>query len=241
MRNVLLLLTMFIISPVVWAQQEAEEPTTVAETLYILPKNGQSLAFEAAIAAHNKKYHPAGNPGMALLRYVDYGDRGGWYVWVMRGNYATLDNRPADKEHDADWAKTVDPLVMEYGPTTLWTMNRDLSVNPTQTDEKSKMRLWNVKFKPNQQYRFSDLMKKLKPAMEAVDRSMIILNNEVNSLNSPDVAFIWPFDKYSEWEEEGDSLTDAYDELHGEGSWISFLDDWRAIVDTVDEEIRTKK
>ncbi len=77
--------------------------------------------------------------------------------------------------------------------------------------------------------------------MEAVNRSMIILNNEVRSSNSPDVAMIWPFENYTEWDEEGDSLTDAYEKIYGDGSWVAFMDEWRSIVDSIDQEVRTKK
>ncbi|MBK7030966.1 MAG: hypothetical protein IPH45_17950 [Bacteroidales bacterium] len=42
------------------AQTAEDKPTIVAENMYILPKRGMEDKFEAAVLAHNKKYHPEG-------------------------------------------------------------------------------------------------------------------------------------------------------------------------------------
>jgi len=96
--------------------------------MYILPKRGMEDKFEAAVKAHDVKFHPEG-PFVAGLRKVEYGEKAGWYVWIYGPtDYASIDKRP-DKEggHADDWAKNVDPLVDQYGATNLWNYNPALS------------------------------------------------------------------------------------------------------------------
>ncbi len=84
-----------------WAQEGEKKPTAISETIYILPKAGMASKLEAAVKVHNDKFHPEG-AHFAGLRRVDYGAKAGWYVWVMKGTYASLDSRPADEAHDGD-------------------------------------------------------------------------------------------------------------------------------------------
>src|ERR1035438_7873437 len=94
------------------AQSMNDKPTTVVETMYMLPKRGMEDKLEAAIKAHDMKFHPDGQY-QAGLRKVEYGDKAGWYVWVFGPTtYASIDSRPKKEGgHDADWTTTVEPLI----------------------------------------------------------------------------------------------------------------------------------
>jgi hypothetical protein len=48
-----------------------DKPTTVVENMYILPKRGMDEKMEAAIKAHDMKYHPDGQC-QAGLHKVEY-------------------------------------------------------------------------------------------------------------------------------------------------------------------------
>jgi hypothetical protein len=64
------------------AQPMNDKPTTVVETMYLLPKRGMDDKMEAAIKAHDMKFHPDGQY-QAGLRKVEYGDKAGWYEWIL--------------------------------------------------------------------------------------------------------------------------------------------------------------
>lgn len=216
----------------------AYSQSNISESLYILPKMGHSSALEEATAEHNSKYHPAGD-GEAMLRYVEYGEKAGWYVWIMKGTYATLDNRPQDNAHTRDWAENVEEHIQEYGPTTIWRLNTNLSTGVEMMNNASKYRAWAIEFEEGQGYRFAGLMEKMKKVQEGMGRAFVIYNNGVHFKNGPDVAIVWPFDNYVELDENS-GVVDAYEEEYGSGSWVSFLDEWRALVKEYDEEIRSK-
>ena len=109
---------LFIVSA--FAQSADEKPSMVFENMYILPKRGMDDKFEAAVNAHDQKFHPDG-PYKAGLRKVEYGDKAGWYVWVFGPvTYSGLDTRPTKENgHADDWSKTIDPLIETYGETDL--------------------------------------------------------------------------------------------------------------------------
>ena len=46
--------------------QMADKPAVIVETMYLLPKHNMEDKFEAAVKAHNTKFHPPG-PYVASL------------------------------------------------------------------------------------------------------------------------------------------------------------------------------
>ncbi len=238
MKTLILSMAMLFVCAFTFGQSN-DEATMITESLLIMPKPGHAPAMEKAIMEHNKKFHPAG-PHHAMLRYIAYGNNGGWYAWIMRGTYASLDSRPLDPKHQGDWAETVDPHVQEYGSTTIWSYNKALSTGAEKMEAATKYRAWSIILKDGQGYRFRPLMEKMKAAQESVGNAFVIYNNVINMKGGADYAIIWPFSNYAEWDEEGANIRDAYVKIHGDGSWLSFMDEWRAIVDSMDEEVREK-
>jgi hypothetical protein len=232
MRSIILTLAGMFLCTFAFAQ------ANIAESLYILPKMGHSSDLEEAVAAHNSKYHPSGD-GEAMLRYVEYGERAGWYVWIMKGKYASLDNRPQDDAHTKDWADKVEEYVQEYGETTIYRLNTEHSTGIDQMNNASKYRAWSIEFEDGQAYRFWPLMKKMQKVQSDLGRSFVIYNNVVHIKNGSDVAIIWAFDQFAEFEENS-GVVEAYEKEYGTGSWVGFMDEWRAIVKDYDEEIRSK-
>ena len=223
-----------------FAQSATEAPLTVVETMYVLPKRGMEDRFEAAVKAHNEKYHPAG-PFVAGLRKVEYGDKAGWYVFVYGPTtYENLDNRPAKANgHADDWSKNVDPLVESYGSTTLWNLNKDLSFGFDILQKSKYYEMWLVTLKKGEYYRFKALSEKLKKAYESLGTgSFIVFDNPLHTANGADVGLVWSFNTYKQWEEDPGPMM-AYEKLYGAGSWQHMMDEWRDIYVDYTGEIRS--
>ncbi len=222
-----------------FAQSTSTTPTTVVETEYILPKRGMEDKFEAAVKAHDQKFHPDG-PYKASLRKVVYGDKAGWYVWVFGPTtYSALDTRPEKENgHAADWQNNIDPLVEQYGATWLLNNAPDLSYGYDKIAKSKYYEVWLAKIKPGQYYRFKALCEKLKKAYEAQGTGgFIIFNNAIHSAESPDVGILWPFNTFEEWDKDP-GIKDQYEKLYGAGSWQQAIDEWRAVNDGYSSEIR---
>jgi len=223
-----------------FAQTSDEKPTMVTETMYILPKRGMEEKFEAAVKAHNVKYHPDG-PYKAGLRKVEYGDKAGWYVWVFGPTtYAGIDSRPAKENgHADDWTKTIDPLVETNGETSLWDYNPDLSYGMDILKKSSYYEVWSVQLKPGQYYRFKAIAGNLKKTYESMaTTAFIIFNNPLHTSKTGDVGMLWSFNTYAEWSKDSGTKK-AYEKLFGDGSWQQMLDEWLDIVVDYSAEIRS--
>jgi hypothetical protein len=222
------------------AQTTTEAPVTVVETMYLIPKRGMEDKFEAAVKAHNAKFHPSG-PFVAGLRKIEYGDKAGWYVFVYGPTtYENIDNRPAKGNgHDADWNTTVDPLVETYGATTLWNVNKDLTFGFDILQKSKYYEIWMVNIKRGEYYRFRALSEKLKKAYESVGTgSFVVFENPLHTTNSADVALVWSFNTYKDWEEDPGPKA-AYEKLYGAGSWQHMMDEWKDIYVDYNAEIRS--
>jgi hypothetical protein len=221
-----------------YAQQSVNQ---VVETTNLLPKKGMNSQFEAAITAHNEKFHPEG-PYVAGLRRIDYGKKAGWYVWLMGPtSYSALDSRPTDqKGHMDDWNKNVDPLVQKYGEVGLSELNADLSHGMDNFSKTSKYEVWFVDLKRGQYYRFKALAEKLKKTYASMENiSFLVFNNQVHTAGGPDVGLVWGFSTYQEWSTNSGARA-AFEKIYGENSWQRMLDEWNDIVVDYNAELRTK-
>jgi hypothetical protein len=212
----------------------------VIESEMILPKMGMEDKFEAAIKAHNTKFHPEG-PYVAALRKIDYGPKAGWYVWVMGPTVCgSLDTRPSKESgHDQDWSATIDPLVQEYGPSSLSTYEPDLSFGLDIFKKSKHYEIWMVDLKQGQYYRFKALCEKLKKVYEQLNTgSFVVLDNVLHSPTGSDVAIIWSFDSYAEWfKDKGPKA--AYEKMYGEGSWQTMIEEWKDMIVDYTSELRS--
>jgi hypothetical protein len=222
------------------AQTASTAPQTVVETMYLLPKRGMEEKFEAAVKAHDAKFHPDG-PFVAGLRKVEYGEKAGWYVFVYGPTtYENLDNRPAKANgHAADWDGSVDPLVETYGTTSLWNLNKDLSYGYNILQKSKYYELWMVTLKRGEYYRFKAMAEKLKKAYESLGTtSFVVFDNPLHTANAPDVGLIWSFNTYKEWADDPGPKA-AYEKANGAGSWQLMLNEWKDILVDYNTEIRS--
>lgn len=223
-----------------FAQTGTEKPTMVTETMYIMPKRGMEDKFEAAVKAHDTKFHST-EQYKAGLRKVEYGEKAGWYVWVFGPTtYGSIDTRPTKEGgHDVDWSTTIDPLVEEYGQTQLWELNQDLSYGMDLLKTAKYYEVWSVKLKRGDYYRFKALAEKLKKTYESIGTSaFIIYNNPLHTANGADVGILWSFNSFDEWSKDP-GAKQAFEKLYGANSWQNMLDEWLDVSIDYNAEIRS--
>ena len=229
----------FLVICTMHAMAQENQSTSLVEMTYLLPKMGHSSQLESALTAHNEKFH-SGDNNNATIRYVSYGEMTGAYVWIMFSTYATLDNRPDDDSHSKDWSENVESHLDKYGPTRLWEqMDLSTSSSENSMNDGKGVTSWNVYLKQGQWYRFNSIMEKMKEAQASINRTMLVMSNAVGSMNEPNYLIIWPFASYADWDENS-GIVSSYEEINGEGSWLTFMDEWRDIVKGIETEVRTK-
>jgi hypothetical protein len=239
-KSTLSILVALAISCSILAQTVDVKPKMVFEGMYILPKRGMEDKFEAAIKAHNAKFHPEG-PNVAGLRKVEFGEMANWYVWVHGpAAYASLDAPPTKESgHQTDWDTNVEPLIDKYGDTYLYERNDDLSYGLDLVAKAKHVEIWNIKLKPGEYKKFTTLCEKVKKTYESIGTEpFIVMNNVVHQANKADVALIWTFNSYEKWGNDPGPKA-AYEKLFGVGSWQTMMEDWNSIIVDYTSEIRT--
>ncbi len=225
---------------VAFGQEKEEKKTIVVESVYILPKRGMSDKFEKAIKAHNDKFHPEGDH-VAGLRIVDYGEKAGWYVWIMGPTtYAALDSRPTKQNgHDEDWDKNIEPLVEKYGAVNLWNFNEKLSFGMDLVKNAKHYEAWAFDIKRGQYYRFKAIAEKLMKTSESLGVAFLVFNNPLHTPGGADVGLVWNFDSYDSWSQDI-GFMNAYEKLYGKGTWQNMIDEWFDIMVDYNAELRSK-
>jgi len=186
--------------------------------------------FETNVAAHNKKYHAEGIYG-ARVYSISNGKNVGKYIWAMGPlPWSALDNRPAKEGHDEDWRDNVVPNMTAEGDQTYWKFNAGLSNFPK--DFTIKNLLVDVyDLKRFQGEKMQVLMKKIQKVMveKFTEDTYGIYTNELSSMtDGKDMAFVSFFNKMG-WLGEDGQFSKKYDEVHGAGSFATFLKEWGEI------------
>jgi hypothetical protein len=216
------------------------KPVSVIEYLYILPKTGMSEKLEAALKAHDNKFHPEGMY-VSTLNKVDFGEKAGWFVLVMGPtSYAAFD-KPPDIElaHYTDWNTNVLPLVAQFGGMGLWNYDPDLSFGMDIFKKAAHYEIWGVTFKRGQYKRFKPFVEKLKQTYESMkNTAFLVFENPVHTSNGMDIAFVWSFNTFEDWAKD-DGTKAAYEKLNGDGSWDLMLNEWDQSVQEYNTELRS--
>ncbi len=242
MKRTLFLTTVLVACSVfLFAQATTEKkPYQMYSTTLMKAKQGHEDQFEAAVKAHNTKYHPTG-PHFARLSAITYGSGSdGWYIWGMGPTtYTQLDGQPqGNKAHDDDWSNTVDPHVESYGEANIWRLQEDLSYTPPNYMP-DKIDVWSIDLKMGERYRFAELMKKWKKLWDEkkYSWSLRVFYNELWNADGPDATIVYSFSKYADFDDDTKWRED-YEAMYGVGSWDQFWKEWRECVVSVDEHIR---
>lgn len=232
-----LLLLAFFMPLFLSAQEEAEKKYHLVELTYIKVKVGMEAKFEAAVKAHNDKFH-ADAPYKAYLYSISTGNDAGWYVWEMRGmTFSEMDSRPDTKAHGEDWNKNIAPHIQKYGRNEIWRSNYKLSHQGENSG--NKIILWLLDIERGEYYRFKAFMEKVIEIHKEQNESIYSFNNSFPQNDGRDFAIVWPFDKWGSFDEEDWSMKDKFDEKYGEGAWQDALEEWEDVVSSTSQEVWT--
>lgn len=212
--------------PLILAAQD-DAPDLVFENVILTPESDNVAEFEAAMAAHNKKFHADATYGCRVY-YIGTGPNTGKYVWNMGPvTWGALDNRPSDEGHDSDWLEVVKHCDEEaYG--TYWEFDTDNSNFQADFDLKNLYIMYfDVKRGKGKDagYLLSNI-KEVQAAHFANDPFGVYWNVTPSKGNEVgDLAVIWFFDKWA-WMGEDSNFSEKFNEVHGDGAWERWLDDW---------------
>ncbi|MBL7871664.1 MAG: hypothetical protein JNM78_08650 [Cyclobacteriaceae bacterium] len=199
--------------------------------LNITPKIDKVDLFKKGILAHNKKYHAAA-PYKANVAAIITGPNSGDFVWVMGPTtWTQLDGAPGEGEHNLDWDKNVTPYCESIGEYSYWRDYKDARYDAegSATFKKSSMRANRVY--PGQMDRYLEQMKKVaevyKKKKYTGSFSVATIVGATTGINA--VSFS-SFAKWS-WFDRGTVFSKDFEEVHGAGTWVRFLEEIDLCVD----------
>lgn len=231
MKNLLLFL--LCIPLIAFSQEEPQANLYEVVNIQVIP--GKEKAFEAAVKAHNKKFHPEGGDHYARLFYNINGPSGGAYSWILGPtSWTAMDNRPDEGEHNDDWNKVV-AFVEKFESPTYWKFSDKLSQTIENVSPPKRL-IWAYDIKRGQGARWAELIGKVKEVYEAKrpeEHFWVVWNEFADTKSGMDAVIIFAFDKWSWMDRESNFIKD-YEEVHGEGTWYAFLDEF---MDTIDGRV----
>ena len=231
----ILLLGMIYIPLMMNAQEEEDSGYSMVEITLMKPAKGMAKKMEDAIKKHNEKYHPSGPYGSFVWEKIT-GNESGWYVWGMGPlTFSDLDGAPGPGEHMEDWHKNVEPYIAEYGPTEYWKLNEEMS--NSDGDQEDWQVVWRMGIEWSQFYRFKEFMTKVSEVQKESGEEMNVWMNQFSQDNGDDVAFTWPFDKWSDLDDDDFNMMKAFDEKYGPMSWANAMKEWESFNTSMQQEV----
>lgn len=222
-----LLLTLVLV-PIVMMGQQTEQPPIFMNVM-MTPHPEKIEAFEAGMAAHNKKYH-ANNPGSVSVFWVASGENSGKYVWSMGPtSWAAMDDvSNYDDAHTKDWNTNVAANALAKMETTYW--KNDLKHSNFSKDFNLKnLSIFMVDVKRFKQMEFASILDRVQKVFKTKDpdHQWGSYFNELPNMDGQDFVWVDFFDK-SAWMGEEDKFMEWFEEVHGAGSFSNFLKDVEA-------------
>lgn len=217
--------------------QETNTDYSMATIIFIEAKIGHEADFEAKVLEHNATFHNEA-PNRGYLDQVMTGNQAGAYVWVMGPcTFTDLANMKHKDGHEDHWSKEVAPLIESYGAQEYWRFNEKLSYYPTPIENRKMANLWLIDLKRGDYYRFKTLMGKIVEAYEKKGTgNMRVYDNQFNAGDGRDVVIIWDMESMAEMD-KNDPIKPAYEEINGEGSWDTMLEEWEEITLKIDSQL----
>jgi len=222
------------------ALAQSENEYVIFETANLTPNPTQIAQFEKGLAAHNKKFHGDGPYG-ARIYWISSGPNTGSYNWTMGPlPWSALDGRPGEEEgHDADWNSNVLAYVAPgSGATSYWKHEADVSrFSKDFTIKNMLVDYYDItRGKGKEAMALVEKIGKVY-AEKFPDETYGIYTNQLSSTKEGrDLVVISFFDK-SAWMGEDNEFAAKYDEVHGEGGFEQFLQDWYAVTEGGESEL----
>ena len=231
MKNFKLYAMIFALLPLLNFAQE-DDKYVMVETIQIHVKAGADKAFVKAVKAHNEAYHPEDSPYNAWLEAIVTGPNTGTYVWLMGSTtFTELDNRP-DGEHDKNVMKHVESVSMiEY-----WKRMDKLSYRPENYEGGPLDELWFIAVKRGEFYRFEGVLEKVVAVQEKLGQPMGVWSSVFNANDGRDIAISWNRKGWAGFDNDV-NFRKAFEEMHGEGSWMKLMNEWEDCTDSIMQEV----
>lgn len=240
MKNLFLGVCILLCLPLV-AQDDA--PATVMFESIILEPDYENIAELAeALENHNKTYHKAGTPYEAYVYNISTGPNVGKIVWMMGPHsWSDLDSRPSGDGHDEDWMGNVVPNLegMEHGE--YWKRDNELSLPPNE-GQYPILYVRYHNFSKTEGYRGDRLLKQISATMKAMDevKSWAVYDNQMRQgyRTGRHLAMVSGMNSWAEMEEDWPFM-ETFEEIHGKGSFNTFVKEMEAVTTDSWDEIWT--
>jgi len=208
------------------------------ETIYIVPKKGSIEELKKGLSDHNKEFHSTA-PFTAHVWNVMTGPHEGQLLWVMGPcTFTDLDSAPGgEAKHDADWDANVEAHCEKVHEVKYWKLNEKVSYSPEGAPGEKV--IWTTyDIKPFEMYRFNAMLEKVAEVyrQKKYDHSFSVYESQLDSGDGQDIVLEWQFEKWAFFDEE-DSFKKDYEEIHGEGTWTYFMEEYRDVVESSFDEL----
>jgi len=224
------ILTLALCLPFLLSAQDDSKKYRAVELSYMKAKIGMEAKFEAAVKAHNAKYHKEGAYESELYA-IATGNETGWYVWTMGGfTFTELDGRPGEGAHQDDWNKTIAPYVEDYGRVEYWRMNADLSARNDAEEDETMIQIWWIDVESGEYYRFKKVVADVTAVHKKMNDQMSTYENEFTQGDGRDVALVWPMKNWASMDDDSWKMKEEFEKMHGEGSWRLALEEWEDVI-----------
>tara|TARA_R110002012_G_scaffold54189_7_gene138991 strand:+ start:3230 stop:3991 length:762 start_codon:yes stop_codon:yes gene_type:complete len=225
---------LFIIAfllPFLMVAQENQEAAIFMNVL-MTPQPDKIEAFEAGVAAHNKKYHAEGTQQVGVY-WVASGKDSGKYVWSLGPtSWSSMDETNSySDDHTKDWNNNVAANALVEMETTYWKGDPSHS-NFTKDFELKNLAIFMLDIKRFKGQEFNALLDKVQQVFMTKDSEQQ-WGSYYNELTNKDGAdFVWiDFFEKSSWMGQEDKFPQWFEEVHGAGSFATFLKDFEAVTD----------
>ncbi len=219
MKNLIFLSFLFI--SVFCSAQEAAYSQW--QNYVITPKYDQLQAFGEAIHEHNKMYHQNA-PGTASVWRVDSGPNVG--KWVLSNGphtFGNLDNMDLGEGHAAHWRNKVMPTIAKLQDGGIWRLDNNHSYLPDGMAI-TKARVIVHELSDDGREGYHAAMKKLTEAtkIQSPSRARLYLRRVGFHDDKMDrVVFLG----LNNWADLDGNASSNYEKVHGEGSWVLFIEE----------------
>lgn len=199
----------------------------------MLTVNSENIEeFEAGIAAHNKKFHTDGPYGARVYSILN-GKNAGKYMLIMGPlPWSAMDGRPSTQEHTDDNNRNINKYLTPDVEVNYMRMHPKLS-NFSKDFEIKKVSVFMIDVKRLRQKEFME--KVLNKVVEVYKQKMPeqmygVYSNEMNNMDGLDFGWV-DFFEGSSWLGREDKFSQYFEEVHGAGSFSTFLADVEATTD----------
>ncbi|MCW5517004.1 hypothetical protein [Muriicola sp. Z0-33] len=232
------LLFAMLLMPLLMVSQSNE--ALVLENVMLTVQPDKIAEFEAGLAAHNNKFHAEGPYG-ARVYNVQNGKNAGKYMLIMGPlPWSAMDGRPSTQEHSDDNNKNVSAYLTSEVEVNYMKMHPELS-NFSKDFEINKVSVFMIDIK---RFKNGDFMEKVIKKVAKVykekmpDQIYGVYSNEMNNMDGMDFGWVEFFES-SSWMAREDKFAQYFEEVHGAGSFQTFIADVEATTDGDRTEIWT--